>query len=81
MAMLKAPDGCALGFAGGMPDLLLWDPQRRAALLSEVKGPRDRLSDQQRAWMNELAASGLEVEVLKVTEPLVGAKSKKPRLA
>ncbi len=52
-----------------MPDLLLWHPGRCAALLSEVKGPRDRLSDQQRAWMNALAAAGLDCEVLKVVEP------------
>lgn len=40
---------------GGMPDLLLWHAGQRAAKLSEVKGPRDRLSDQQRAWMAALA--------------------------
>ena len=44
---------CAL--TGGMPDLLLWHAGRRAAKLSEVKGPRDRLSDQQRAWMAALS--------------------------
>ena len=60
------------GWSGGMPDLLLWHPQRRAAVLSEVKGPRDRLSDQQRAWMIALTAAGLEVEVLKVREPAAG---------
>ncbi len=38
-----------------MPDLLLWHAGRRAAKLSEVKGPRDRLSDQQRAWMAALS--------------------------
>ena len=56
------------GWKGGMPDLLLWHPQRRAAKLSEVKGPRDRLSDQQRAWAAALTAAGLRVEVLKVVE-------------
>jgi Fanconi-associated nuclease 1 len=57
------------GWAGGMPDLLLWHPDRREARLSEVKGPRDRLSDQQRAWMAALEDAGLAVEVLKVVEP------------
>ena len=52
-----------------MPDLLLWHPGQGAALLSEVKGPRDALSHQQRAWMRRLAEAGLEVEVLKVVEP------------
>ena len=55
--------------AGGMPDLLLWHPQQRRAKLSEVKGPRDRLSDQQRAWITAITAAGMEVEVCKVQEP------------
>lgn len=46
-----------------MPDLLLWRPQDCSAKLSEVKGPRDRLSEQQRAWAAALAAGGLDVEV------------------
>jgi VRR-NUC domain len=54
------------GWRGGMPDLLLWKPAARAAKLAEVKGPRDRLSEQQRAWMAALEAAGLQVEVLKV---------------
>ena len=52
-----------------MPDLLLWHEGRRAAKLAEVKGPRDRLSDQQRAWMAALSDAGLEAVVLKVKEP------------
>lgn len=53
-----------------MPDLLLWRPADRRAMLSEVKGPRDRLSEQQRAWAAALSAGGLEVEVLKVVETM-----------
>ena len=49
--------------AGGMPDLLLWNAERKEAKLSEVKGPRDRLSEQQRAWASALAAGGLHIEV------------------
>lgn len=49
--------------AGGMPDLLLWHPERRRAKASEVKGPRDRLSEQQRAWAAALSAGGMDVEV------------------
>ena len=52
-----------LNSAGGMPDLLLWNAERREAKLSEVKGPRDRLSEQQRAWAGALAAGGLHIEV------------------
>lgn len=60
------------GWQGGMPDLLLWHPEKGIAKLSEVKGPRDRLSDQQRAWIAALEDAGLVVEVLKVVEPKGG---------
>ncbi|KAL6769540.1 hypothetical protein ACKKBG_A31395 [Auxenochlorella protothecoides x Auxenochlorella symbiontica] len=62
------------GWAGGMPDLLLWNPARLKAKLVEVKGPRDRLSEQQRAWAHALTQGGLEVEVLKVVEPKASKK-------
>ena len=64
-------------FAGGMPDLLLWDPDNRRAKLSEVKGPRDTLSMQQRAWLNALSEATISVEVFKVVEP--GTKQKSRR--
>lgn len=57
------------GWQGGLPDLLLWHSGRRESKLVEVKGPRDRLSDQQRAWIAALEDAGLTVEVLKVVEP------------
>lgn len=57
------------GWRGGMPDLFLWNLDKKTCKLSEVKGPRDRLSDQQRAWLAVLEDSGLDVEVLKVVEP------------
>eukprot|EP00850_Spirogloea_muscicola_P009276 SM000052S17668 [mRNA] locus=s52:48375:53421:+ [translate_table: standard] len=81
------------GWAGGMPDLLLWRTATNVkgqalycclcgcrsessksiadvgeAKLVEVKGPRDSLSEQQRAWIAALLASGLNVEVCKVVE-------------
>ena len=58
-----------------MPDLLLWKPEEKVAKLSEVKGPRDRLSEQQRAWIAALTAGGLQVEVLKVVEPPAPSKT------
>ena len=64
---------------GGMPDLLLWNSDRCAAKLSEVKGPRDNLSMQQRAWLNALAGAGLDVEVLKVVEPGTAKKRQRGR--
>lgn len=40
------------------------------AKVVEVKGPRDRLSEQQRAWIAVLLNAGLSVEVCKVLENL-----------
>jgi len=51
----------------GLPDLVLWRDDGRAKLV-EVKGPRDRLSDIQCAWLHELVACGMDVEVLHVQE-------------
>lgn len=56
-------------WCSGMPDLLLWrfhgDYEGEAKLV-EVKGPRDRLSEQQRAWLLLLMDYGFNVEVCKV---------------
>lgn len=53
-----------------MPDLLLWrfcgDGYRGEARLVEVKGPNDRLSEQQRAWILILMDMGFDAEVCKV---------------
>jgi len=62
-----------------MPDLLLWRAASREAKLAEVKGPRDRLSTSQIAWMNALEAAGLRAEVLKVVEPVQASGKKRRR--
>ncbi|OAY76467.1 Fanconi-associated nuclease, partial [Ananas comosus] len=66
-------------WSSGMPDLLLWrfhgDNTNKIggrsgggeAKLVEVKGPRDRLSEQQRAWMLLLMDCGFDAEVCKVS--------------
>ncbi|KAL5758235.1 hypothetical protein ACOSP7_020846 [Xanthoceras sorbifolium] len=57
-------------WSSGMPDLLLWrfhEEYRGEAKLVEVKGPRDRLSEQQRAWLLMLMDCGFNVEVCKVS--------------
>ncbi|XP_020595998.1 fanconi-associated nuclease 1 homolog isoform X2 [Phalaenopsis equestris] len=59
-------------WSSGMPDLLLWrfhggDADGGEAKLVEVKGPRDRLSEQQRAWILTLMECGFNTEVCKVT--------------
>ncbi|XP_020111866.1 fanconi-associated nuclease 1 homolog isoform X1 [Ananas comosus] len=66
-------------WSSGMPDLLLWrfhgDNTNKTgggggggeAKLVEVKGPRDQLSEQQRAWMLLLMDCGFDAEVCKVS--------------
>ncbi|KAL6976266.1 Fanconi-associated nuclease 1 [Sarracenia purpurea var. burkii] len=57
-------------WSSGMPDLLLWrfsGNYRGEAKLVEVKGPRDRLSEQQRAWLIFFMDCGFNTEVCKVT--------------
>ena len=54
-----------------MPDLLLWRFYANSTCgevkLVEVKGPRDRLSEQQHAWLLVLMECGYNAEVCKVT--------------
>ncbi|EYU45657.1 hypothetical protein MIMGU_mgv1a001078mg [Erythranthe guttata] len=55
-------------WSSGMPDLLVWrlhDCYSGEAKLVEVKGPRDRLSEQQLAWLLFLMDCGFNVEVCK----------------
>ncbi|KAL6898075.1 hypothetical protein ACP4OV_006671 [Aristida adscensionis] len=58
-------------WSSGMPDLLLWrfldERGGGEAKLVEVKGPRDQLSEQQRAWIHVLVDFGFDVEVCKVS--------------
>ena len=44
------------------------------AKLVEVKGPRDRLSEQQHAWIYILMDAGIEVEVCKVLDQPISSK-------
>lgn len=47
--------------SGGLPDLLLWRTCDKSAKLVEVKGPRDRLSDQQRFWLAHMDNNTMQV--------------------
>ncbi|GJU94765.1 fanconi-associated nuclease 1 homolog isoform X1 [Tanacetum coccineum] len=61
-------------WSSGMPDLLLWrfhSDYSGEAKLVEVKGPRDRLSEQQRAWLLFFMDSGFNAEVCKVNPPVI----------
>ncbi|KAK1273465.1 hypothetical protein QJS04_geneDACA015224 [Acorus gramineus] len=59
-------------WSSGMPDLLIWrfrggETDGGEAKLVEVKSARDRLSEQQRAWLLLLMDCGFAVEVCKVS--------------
>ncbi|EFJ04807.1 hypothetical protein SELMODRAFT_432061 [Selaginella moellendorffii] len=56
-------------WTAGMPDLLLW--KEKEAKLAEVKGPGDRLSEQQVAWFLILSDANVPVELCK-DEPNTG---------
>lgn len=51
-----------------IPDIPLVPGARYEAMCVEVKGPRDRLSDKQRAWIQILTDAGLPVDVCYVKE-------------
>ena len=48
---------------GGIPDLFLWNVERKEVLFSEVKSENDRLSDTQRLWIHVLTGAGVRVEL------------------
>ncbi|KAJ5775894.1 uncharacterized protein N7511_000905 [Penicillium nucicola] len=48
---------------GGIPDLFLWNHEKRTVMFSEVKSENDRLSDTQRLWIHILLSAGVKVEL------------------
>ncbi|KUL87511.1 hypothetical protein ZTR_04626 [Talaromyces verruculosus] len=48
---------------GGIPDLFLWNPEKKEVMFSEVKSENDRLSDTQRLWIHVLTGTGVKVEL------------------
>lgn len=48
---------------GGIPDLFLWNTERKEVMFVEVKSENDRLSDTQRLWIHVLTGAGIEVEL------------------
>ncbi|WP_091995803.1 VRR-NUC domain-containing protein [Paraburkholderia lycopersici] len=59
----------------GLPDLVRFWPLERRYELIEVKGPGDRLQDNQRRWLAYCATHGMPVTVLQVRWPDVSAES------
>lgn len=51
----------------GMPDLIQFYPHERRYRMIEVKGPGDRLQDNQKRWLSFAAEQGIAVEVCYVT--------------
>ncbi|PKQ42491.1 VRR-NUC domain-containing protein [Pseudomonas sp. YY-1] len=51
----------------GMPDLIQFYPQERRYRMIEVKGPGDRLQDNQKRWLSFAAQNGIAVEVCYVS--------------
>lgn len=50
----------------GFPDLVLVSGRRRRVLFLEIKGRGDRIRDEaQQVWLDELAAAGAEVYLVK----------------
>ncbi|KAI8146544.1 VRR-NUC domain-containing protein [Fennellomyces sp. T-0311] len=47
----------------GLPDLCCWNYTFKKCLFIEVKGPGDKLSETQKAWVDTLSGLGLDVEV------------------
>ncbi|EED17004.1 conserved hypothetical protein [Talaromyces stipitatus ATCC 10500] len=48
---------------GGIPDLFLWNPDKKEVMFAEVKSENDRLSDTQRLWIHVLTGAGVKVEL------------------
>lgn len=48
---------------GGIPDLFLWDTEKKEVIFAEVKSENDRLSDTQRLWIDVLSGAGVRVEL------------------
>ena len=52
--------------AGGLPDLILWaefEGSTPSVFMTEVKGPNDRLSCRQIAWLRQLCSLGIDARV------------------
>lgn len=53
---------------GGIGDLCLWRPETHECMFVEVKGPGDRLSETQIAWLDQMSLAGIRVELCHVIE-------------
>ncbi|KAH8099575.1 VRR-NUC domain-containing protein [Cristinia sonorae] len=56
------------GRCSGVPDLFIWNAEKNSCKFVEVKGPGDRLSENQNVWIDVLRRVGVSVEVCHVEE-------------
>lgn len=65
--------------AGGVPDLIVWNSESRDCKFVEVKGPDDKLQENQKLWIDVLLRAETVVEVCHVEEQgcVDGKKSKR----
>ena len=51
----------------GLPDLIQFNPKQKTYRMIEVKGPGDRIQDNQQRWLDYFAAQGIPAEVCYVS--------------
>ncbi|KAG7448357.1 uncharacterized protein BT62DRAFT_767164 [Guyanagaster necrorhizus] len=56
------------GRSSGVPDLIVWKPEGRECKFVEVKGPGDRLQENQKLWCDALQQAGVEVQLCHVKD-------------
>ncbi|KAK0496763.1 VRR-NUC domain-containing protein [Armillaria luteobubalina] len=62
------------GRSSGAPDLIVWIPEDRECKFVEVKGPGDRLQENQKLWCDALQRAGVEVQLCHVVDVYGKAK-------
>jgi len=62
------------GRSSGAPDLVLWSTRMRKCKFVEVKGPNDKLQENQKMWIDALLGAGAEVDVCRVVDNNEAAK-------
>ncbi|KZT69817.1 hypothetical protein DAEQUDRAFT_668816, partial [Daedalea quercina L-15889] len=69
------------GRTGGVPDLIIWNGEAQECKFVEVKGPGDRLQENQKVWIDVLLQAGVVVEECRVVDrgagPVTAKKTKK----
>ncbi|KAJ8085107.1 hypothetical protein PM082_003891 [Marasmius tenuissimus] len=64
--------------ARGVPDLFVWNYDKRECMFVEVKGPGDRPSETQKLWFDTLLNARADVEICRIIElTFKGVNSKK----